>query len=89
MILSRKRFDRSIDDAIKGGIEIGRRDGRVQASIDTLTQVRAAIEAEHRDTTAEHAAASTRWEKRRLQGRLEALEIVSADLLEVLEALES
>lgn len=47
------------------------------------------VEAEHQDTTVEHAAAVTRWEKRRLQGRLEALEIVSARLTAQLEELRA
>lgn len=47
------------------------------------------VEATHQDTAVEHASAGTRWEKRRLAGRLEALEIVSAHITAQLEEIQA
>jgi hypothetical protein len=106
-ILTRKRYDREIRDAIDDGRRAadasararakaahgyGYQDGFAAARATGLSLIEGAIEhaltnveAEHQDTTVEHANAVTRWEKRRLQGRLEALEIVAARLTAQLE----
>jgi hypothetical protein len=86
-ILTRKRYDREIRDAID--------DGRRAADASARARAKAAHGYGYQDGFAaaratglslvEHANAVTRWEKRRLQGRLEALEIVAARLTAQLE----
>ena len=85
---ARKRALNARDHGYADGFAAGRATG-LSAIERALEHALTNVEAEHQDTTVEHAAAVTRWEKRRLAGRLEALEVVSSRLTAQLEELRA